>query len=118
VQLLFLYRELEFHYRLEEAKYLEVSNQFFWDRKITVQLLFLYRELEFHYSLEEAKYLEVSNQFFWDNWSRFCMSADIRERKVAKNHKVVSLLTSEQQKVCKFCDHELGTLLAKFLSFC
>ena len=32
MQLLFLYRELELHYSLEEAKYLELSNQFFWDR--------------------------------------------------------------------------------------
>ncbi len=65
MQLLFLYRELEFRYILEEAKYLELYNQISWDR-IYSAAVFLYRELEFCYHLEEAKYLELSNQYFCD----------------------------------------------------
>jgi len=45
------------------------------------------------------------------------MSADIRERKVAKNHKVVSLLNFRAAKVFKFCHRKLGTLFSKCFSF-
>jgi hypothetical protein len=40
VQLLFLYRELEFHHSLEKAKYLELSNKFFWDRELQFRYCF------------------------------------------------------------------------------
>jgi hypothetical protein len=39
VQVLFIYRELELHYSLEEAKY-QVSNQFFWDRELQCSCCF------------------------------------------------------------------------------
>ncbi len=40
LRLLFLYRELEFHHSQEEAKYLELSNQFLWDRELQCSCCF------------------------------------------------------------------------------
>ncbi len=54
MRLLFLYRELEFHNSLEEAKYLDYPTSF-PDKKFTVQLLFLGMEMEFRYILEERE---------------------------------------------------------------
>jgi hypothetical protein len=56
LELLFLYRKLEFSNSLEEAKYLEVSGRFFWDRVYSATVVSI-QGTGILLTLGEAKYL-------------------------------------------------------------